>query len=121
MTSPYIKTLFVTDNTFVNDQIDFILNPALIDPRLITEYQISQSLVEGTEFEFDVKVDGQKIAQIYTETIFAPVTSSQNYEVIVTTPVANRVEFQKLYDKTFYELDVQATEFSDQFIEELAE
>jgi predicted alpha-1,6-mannanase (GH76 family) len=121
MASEYIRTLFVTENTFVNDQINFVLNPALIDPRLIAEYQISQSVVVGTEFEFDVKEDVNKIVQVYTDTIFAQVTSSQNYEVTVTTPVANRIQFENTYDKKFYELGVPPSEIFDEFTTELAE
>lgn len=121
MPSTIIKTLYISDNTFVNDDIRFIVNPALIDPRLIPEYQVSESLVKGTEFEFDVKVDLKRTAQMYTDTIFAPVTQSQNYEVMVTTAVANRAVFERTYDKTFRELDVVASEFPDEFQEEFAE
>lgn len=113
MSSPIIKTLYISDNTFVNDDIRFILNPALIDPRLIPEYQVSQSMVEGTEFEFDIKTDLKRTAKVYTDTIFAPVTSSQNYQVMVTTAVANRIVFEQRYDKRFTELDVVESEFTD--------
>jgi hypothetical protein len=100
--------MFVSENTFFNDQIKFLLNPVLIDPRRIPEYQVSQSLLVGTEFEFDIGRIAN-IGQIYTDTIFTAVTSSQNYELVVTTPIANRVVMEQLIDKTFKELDIQSS------------
>jgi len=119
MGSPIIKTLYVTDNTFVNDDIRFVINPSLIDPRLIDEYLVSQSLVKGTEFEFDVN---SKNARVYMDTVFAPVTQSQNYVVVVTTPLANRQVFEQQFDKQFRELDQDIAFFNnDEFQPEFAE
>jgi len=103
MTAPIVSILHVTDNTLVNDDITFVLNPALIDPRLIPELQLSSSLVED-EFKFDVKSDPQTgTAQVYVSTSYAPVTSSQNYEVFVSTPIYRRSVFESLYNDQFVE------------------
>jgi len=121
MSSNYIQTLYVTSNTFFNDTLNFRVNPALIDPRLITELQTSQSILVGTEFEREVSVDFKYIAQVYVDTIFAPVTASQHYEITVQTPIANREVFLQTIDTTFRELDVLATELDDEFIGEYVE
>lgn len=113
MTTPIVPVLHVTDNTLVNDDITFVINPSLIDPRLIPELQLSSSLV-GEEFKFDVKVDPLVgTAQIYVSTSYAPVTQSQNYEVFISTPIYSRPVFESMYDDQFVEFKSIPNDFEE--------